>query len=203
MNIDLREIPTKYINLNRHPERNEKMGQLIEAVKFNDIERVQGVDMPNDSMAGCASSHLQIFSSMSGPTTILEDDCELRNKNYLIDIPDNTDALYLGLSSWALNVESGMQWIHSFVPVDGYPHLTKINNMLATHAILYISDEYKEMCIRAAKYSARNSVHVDVSFARFQRFYNVYALNDPIFYQSSNTKATDITFDQIKNRKHK
>ncbi len=203
MKIDLRDIPTRYINLDRHPERNERMKSLIDTVNFKDIARISGTDMPKDPMAGCASSHLEIFSSMSEPTTILEDDCELRNNKYIIEVPDNTDAIYLGLSSWALNNDSGMQWIHSFAPVDGYPHLTKVNNMLATHAILYIGKDYIEMCKRAAQYSVRNSVHVDVSFARFQRFYNVYALNDPLFYQSSNTQPTNITFKDISNRNFK
>jgi hypothetical protein len=66
--------------------------------------------------------------------------------------------------------------------------------MLATHAILYLNKDYLNVCTQVAKYSAENSVHVDQGFARIQRYYNVYAVADPIFYQSSNKQSTNIQF---------
>ena len=203
MKIDLREVQTYYINLDRHKDKNEKMKHVIKNFGFSNVERISGADMPDDVRAGCATSHVMIFEKATPPFIILEDDCELYFNNPVIEIPNSTDALYLGLSSWALNNDAGMQWIHSLGFVDNYDHLHKVNNMLATHAILYLGREYIDMCKRAGEYSARNSVHIDVSFARFQRFFNVYALNDPTFYQSSNTRYTKIQFDDIKLRNFK
>lgn len=198
MKLDLREIPTYYINLDRHEEKNQNMQKVIKDFGFSNIKRISGTDMPNDPIAGCASSHVEIFNLAKPPFIILEDDCEIYFNNPIINIPENSDAIYLGLSSWALNNDAGMQWIHSFKKNNEYQNIHKINNMLATHAILYLTKEYVDMCRRAGEYSIRNSVHIDVSFARFERFYNVYALNQPVFYQSSNTQYTKIQFDEIK-----
>jgi hypothetical protein len=64
--------------------------------------------------------------------------------------------------------------------------------MLATHAILYISPKYIEIATRVAKWSAENDQHIDQGFALIQKYFNIYALAVPIFYQHSNTDATNI-----------
>lgn len=198
MKIDLRDVETYYINLDRHPEKNESMVSLIDSFGFNNITRVSGVDRPDSSIIGCASSHVNILSDASAPTIILEDDCEIFHNNPVIEVPDDADAVYLGLSSWALNVDSGSQWVHSFNLKKDCPSVFKVNNMLATHAILYLNKDYMDMCLRAGRYSADSVEHIDVSFARFQRFFNVYALAKPTFYQSSNTPFTKITLGDIR-----
>ena len=70
--------------------------------------------------------------------------------------------------------------------------------MLATHAIFYINKDYMNACTRIAKYSMDNGVHIDQGFARIQRYYNIYALGNPIFYQQSNRSATNFKFSNNK-----
>ena len=64
--------------------------------------------------------------------------------------------------------------------------------MLATHAILYISPEYMKISQKIAKWSGDNDEHIDQGFALIQKYFNVYALKKPTFYQHSNTQATNI-----------
>lgn len=198
MIVDIRKNPATYINLDRHTEKNEHMSQLIEKFKFRDIKRFSGIDRPDSSIIGCASSHLEILSSISGIHTILEDDCQLQNEVAMFDIPDDTDALYLGLSSWAFNGKDGTEWIHEFSAVPGYKNIFKVKNMLATHAITYISKRYVEACSQVAKNCVENEIHVDCGFAKIQKDFNVYALINPTFYQSSNRLYSKISFDSIR-----
>jgi hypothetical protein len=56
--------------------------------------------------------------------------------------------------------------------------------MLATHAILYISKEYADLCKRISYhfgYEVEN--HLDIGFAEIHRFFNVYSFDEPIFRQ--------------------
>jgi len=48
------------------------------------------------------------------------------------------------------------------------------------------------MATKVAKWSADNDRHIDQGFALVQKYFNVYALGNPLFYQHSNTKATSI-----------
>ena len=192
MQIDLKNIPVFYINMDRHKDRNADMIQLGKELKLNNYSRVQGADMPKQPMAGCATSHLNIFKDMKTPTVILEDDCVISNKKTIIDIPDDTDAIYLGLSNWGFLNSSSEPKNFTHKLHKEYNDIYKIDGMLATHAILYISPEYIEMAKKVAEWHANNNKHIDQGLALIQKYFNVYALGNPLFYQHSNTKATNI-----------
>jgi hypothetical protein len=192
MQIDLRDFSTFYINMDKHKDRNADMIQLGKDVGFKEYSRIQGVAMPKKPMAGCAKSHYNILENMDKPTIILEDDCVIKNSSYVIEIPDDTDALYLGLSGWGfLNSQSKLNNL-AYEQHEKNPGIYKINGMLATHAILYISPEYISLAKKIAKWSGDTNNHIDQGFALVQKYFNVYALKRPIFYQHSNTAATNI-----------
>ena len=198
MKIDLKKITTSYINLNRHEDKNEKMKQLGKDFGFVSYTRSEGIDKPNDPLSGCASSHYNILSKSKGNTIILEDDCVIKNNKSVIEVPDDADAVYLGLSEWGFRRDNSKRENYIFTQHEEMNHIYRIDSMLATHAILYLNDDFMKVCTQVAKYSMDNSVHIDQGFARIQRYYNVYALANPIFYQSSNKEATNIRF--LRNR---
>ena len=68
--------------------------------------------------------------------------------------------------------------------------LLRIYNMLSAHAILYIDKEFISMCSRVAYQSHEIAEHQDIGFAEMQRYFNVYAFNEPMFYQTS-SNGTD------------
>lgn len=85
------------------------------------------------------------------PFIILEDDCAFFTKYNIIEVPDNMDALYLGVSLWTypysvdtLYNKQRPNIIHnSDSTVKSYDDvLTQIKGMTGTHAILYNSCEF-------------------------------------------------------------
>lgn len=178
--------------MDRHPDRNADMIQLGKKLKLEKYSRVQGVDIPGHPMAGCATSHYNVFNSMSEPTVILEDDCVISNKQTVIEVPDDADAVYLGLSNWGYLNSVSEPKNFSYKRHKDYDDLYKVDGMLATHAILYISQDYIDMSTRVAKWHADNDRHVDQGLALIQKYFNVYAFGTPLFYQHSNTHATNI-----------
>lgn len=196
MKIDLRKVPAVYINMDKDIQKNESMKDLVNNFGFTKPLRSAGEYVQGDPLKGCATSHYNVLSEIKSKVIVLEDDCVIMNNNPVIEVPDDADAVYLGLSLWGYLKDVSKPNNYSFSPVYGYPGIYKVNGMLATHAILYINKDYIRTCERVAKFSAENSVHIDQGFARMQRYFNVYAVADPIFYQNSNTEATRIKFSK-------
>lgn len=190
--LDIRKIPAVYINLEKHTEKNNSMYQLLSSIGFETIERVEGVLDTENSVAGCSKAHHKALSSFKTPFVLFEDDCVLSDGNLVteIEIPDDADALYLGVSSWGrMNGHNG-EYVQYDI-LDEYPGLLRVYNMLATHAILYISKEYAGIIKRAAYHTGYVIENYnDVSFAELQRYFNVYCFDYPIFAQSSNALGT-------------
>lgn len=114
-----------------------------------------------------------------------------------IEIPDDTDALYLGVSSWGrMNGHSGpcVQWEYAeeISSTGGKirTDLVRVWNMLAAHAILYLNPDYVDICKRIAYHGYLISDHHDIGFADIQKYYDVYAFDNPMFYQTS-SNGTD------------
>lgn len=188
MKLKLTDIPVVYINLDDQPERKERIEKSLNELGFNTIIRVSGF---KDSIGkrGCAYSHALGLEEIDPPFILLEDDCVPLDFINEIDIPDDADSVYLGISSWGrMNSHSGpcVQWDK----VDGYPDILRIHNMVSAHAILYINSEYVDICKRIAYHGYLISDHHDIGFADIQKYYDVYAFDSPMFYQTS-SNGTD------------
>ena len=63
--------------------------------------------------------------------------------------------------------------------------------MLGGHSVIYLSEDYRKMCEKVS-YHAGYAIkdYQDVGFAEVQKFFNVYSLNNPMFYQTSNELGT-------------
>ena len=187
MNLDLRKIPVIYINLDKDVEKNEQMKVMLSDLGFENIIRLSAYSFPDKPLSGCAFSWCNALQKVEPPFLVLEDDCVIKNFKPEIEIPDNTDALYLGISSWGrMNGHSG-----PFVQYEkvGYNFL-RLYNMLSTHSILYLSSEYTSLCAKIAKHWSDIGDHLDIGFAEVQKYYNVYAFDEPMFYQTS-SNGTD------------
>jgi hypothetical protein len=190
MKIDLREIPALYMNLERHVEKNKSMEKLLSECGFKTIQRIEGVPRPDNPVAGCSAAHHKGLNVIDPPFLLFEDDCVIKNFEPIIEVPDDADAVYLGISSWGrMNGHSGPYV--QYEKVDGYDGLYRTHNMLGGHAILYLSKEYVAMCSRIC-YHAGYIIedYQDIGFAEIQRWFNVYAFNDPFFYQTSGYHGT-------------
>ena len=191
MNLDLRDIPVLYINMDKDVEKRERIENHIDRLGFKTKIRVPGVAHRDGPLAGCALAQYNALHEIDPPFIILEDDATPFDYDPIISIPDDTDALYLGISSWGrMNSHSGpfVQWEYYFKEVD--INLIQVYNMLSTHAILYINPEYISVCKKIAYHHHNINEHVDIGFTDIQKYYNVYAFNQPLFYQTS-SNGTD------------
>ena len=186
MNLDLRTIPAIYINLKKDIKKDFEMKRLMVDFGFKNVIRVEGNLTPDRPLAGCSLSHYNALHEVDPPFIIFEDDCVIKNNTPEISIPDDADAFYLGISSWGrMNSHSGpfVQWDYYFKEVD--INLLRVYNMLGTHAILYLNSEYISVCEKIAYHQHNINEHVDIGFTDVQKYYNVYAFNQPLFYQTS------------------
>jgi hypothetical protein len=191
-NLNIAKIPAVYINLQKHKEKNDSMYNMLSSMGFKTIERVEGVLDTENPVAGCSKAHHKALSSFKAPFILFEDDCVLFEENKItqIEIPDDADALYLGISSWGrMNGHNGFYL--QYDEFEDHPNLLRIYNMLGGHSVIYLSEDYRKMCEKVS-YHAGYIIkdYQDVGFAEIQKFFNVYSLNNPMFYQTSNELGT-------------
>jgi hypothetical protein len=183
MKINLLEVPVYYINLDEQDEKRKLTESLLKNLGFKYVQRFSAIKHEAGRIIGCARSHYEILSrSIKPPFIILEDDCALNKEfNPIVELPDNADALYLGISHWGRYLNHSGPYVHITKFND---EIVRVHNMLATHAIMYITQEYINMCKRISYnfgYEIEN--HLDIGFAEIHRFFNVYSFDKPLFGQ--------------------
>ena len=67
MNLDLRKIPALYMNLEHHVEKNENMQKILSECGFENIQRVEGVNRPDNTIVGCGLAHLKCLDELEPP----------------------------------------------------------------------------------------------------------------------------------------
>ena len=183
MKIKLTDIPVYYINLDGEDIKRENTESMLKNLGFKYVQRFNAVRHEDGRIVGCARSHYEILNmDIEPPFIIIEDDCATNRKfKNEIEIPDNADALYLGISHWGRYMGHSGPFVHT-TKVDN--EIVRVHNMLATHAIAYFSKEYVSMCKRIAYHHGYEiEDHLDIGFAEVHKFYNVYSFDDPIFRQ--------------------
>tara|TARA_B100000035_G_scaffold126966_1_gene108055 strand:+ start:2868 stop:3509 length:642 start_codon:yes stop_codon:yes gene_type:complete len=188
MKLKLTDIPVVYINLDEATEKGERVQKSLEQLGFKNIIRFSA-HKETIGKKGCAISHVYALEEVEPPFLLIEDDCLPKEFVDEIEFPDDADAVYLGISSWGrMNSHSGP--FVQYGEVEEHPHLLRIYNMLSTHAILYLNSDYIDLCRRIAYQSYLIADHLDIGFAEVQRYYDIYAYDNPLFYQTS-SNGTD------------
>lgn len=193
MKLNLLNIPVYIINLDKDKEKLESATSILRHLGFKDIRRFAGYDISTPKL-GCATSHnalLQILSEHDMPVIVVEDDINI-NYGYKteIEVPDDADALYLGISRYGLYGSHGIRKVSAeFINHDIY----RIFNMLGAHAILYMNNSYPKFLSQATSAMIEIADNQDKARASTMKFFNVYALNKPMFYQDNYNK-TDTNF---------
>ncbi len=217
MRINLRDINIYYINLPEHKERNESFLLRMSGAGFDSskIQRIEGIrkeGIPQDSVfVGCFSSQLKalkIASSEQFPFLILEDDVAINEIPEFLDIPDEADSVYVGISSWGFvpSIDGNLSSLGSLITDRVNSDLVRVFNMLSSHAILYLTPSHVESLIGdletnlcgiqqkannndiKLKYYGGNLLPCDVIMANRQFVSNVFATRNPVFYQDDKHK---------------
>ena len=183
MIINLLEIPVFYINMDKDTVKRNYIEKQLESVGFKNITRIAAIEDKKNGRIGLSKSQFKALSQIPAPFIVLEDDADPKAFKPSISLPDDADAFYLGNSQWGFQNQHAGFYL-KYKKIKGYPDIFRIYNMLSSHAILYITQEYVEMCKRTTKYCAEEyPMPMDVPFATIQRYFNVYTTNDPMFVQ--------------------
>ena len=182
MKVNLTDIPVYYVNLEGEDEKRKHTESMLKNLGFKYVRRFNAIKHEAGRIIGCARSHYSILSTAKPPFIILEDDCAL-NKEFVpeIDLPEDADCLYLGISHWGRYMNHSGPFVHTKRISDEF---VRVYNMLATHAIAYFSKEYVDICRRVAyHYGYEIENHLDIGFAEIHKLYNVYSYDEPLFRQ--------------------
>lgn len=187
MIIDLRQIPTVWINLDSATGNASIMNERFREHRFSNTHRKSAIQIapPHGTpdtikhYVGCAQSHIDILEDMryDCPLLILEDDAEFTPDFHpQIEVKDDTDAVYLGVSS-------GNQ---HYITKRTDKHYMRIGKILATHAILYLNKDYRKTVADIAKiFAYRLKIPFDNGCALVQERFNVITPNKPFFVQAN------------------
>jgi hypothetical protein len=119
------------------------------------------------------------------PFVLFEDDIKkYRDFPEELDIPENSDILYIGLSSWGMtNAPLGSNGSVCFSNISSYPEIVKVYNMLSTHGFIICSMVgliTLQKCLFEDFYRNRG---YDMALAHIQPHINAYAIRRPLVYQ--------------------
>lgn len=189
MIIDITKIPTFFINLDHKKDRRKNMEDLLRNNKFHDFERFRGKKA--GKRVGCSMSHSALLKHIVKnniyPSLVLEDDLALFGTfNPIVEFPDNADAMYLGFSKYGWNHNQDEPFPKSLKVTELNEKYHRVYNMLGRHAIIHLNSEYDQSCIDIMdKFIEDPDTYKagDVSISKIHTEYNIYCLNQPIFYQ--------------------
>lgn len=187
----------------KYIKRLENTKKLLSTLGFRNIEHFKSGTKSYPNCLSLATIEVLKQHLDDNPVLIVEDDInitEWANINDEFVYPTNTDAFYLGFSmdggSTTLNSHDGPSKIKCVSKKN-----VKIENMLTTHAIIYVTARYKQACINQLEYAILNNMYNDVAISRIQEKYNIYGFYYPWFYQTEPewTKSRTNFRYQIKN----
>lgn len=184
--IDLKVLPIVCSSCSKYRDRQERIQQSLKMIGREDVTVVEGpIETPYT--IGVAKGIKEAISLNSPPFLLLEDDSELLIGNYqsLVEVPNDCDALYLG-TSW-FGMLNGQTTFKGIISCDYTPNLLKVFNMLSFHAIVFNSQRYVDFFHEELDSFIKNPIGgCDDPIAKKMKYYNVYAVKKPMFYQADN-----------------
>lgn len=198
MKIDLTQIKTYYISLDSAIDRQNAIEGWHKSLGFMNPVRIPGVinDLYYVGLCQATNNAIKVASLEGMPFLIFEDDAMPTNKIISeVEIPDDADALYLGIGEWGMQ-DNGETKHHNVIleKVNGYPEIFKIKNALCTHAIVYITSEFASAvaestrkCFEDVPEYPDQQIYKDGIFDNF----NVYVVG-PLFYQHDESKPSNL-----------
>lgn len=186
MNIDLKSLDFVYINLSSYPNRNQSMINMLNhhGLKYTRAEGVTGTGY--DSIA---DAHINALDSLGAVGVILEDDCVPYHYRENIEVPDDSDVVFLGVSTGTTKTNHPKYKKIS-------DEIYRINDMTSLHAVLYLTLEGKLWLKKARELAVSEKVGLDVATARTMPSIRAYGLNRPLWYQWDCPEQTRITLEK-------
>lgn len=199
MKIKLTDIPVFYVNLDSRTDLRERMESMFSRLGFTNTHRSPGVVVPDKPVCvGIAEAYAKCFElveslSGGGPFLMFDDDA-VPTDDFCseLEVPDDFDAVYVGISRYGRRHSDGCCAIDLVEANYISDSMAKINSMLSSHAILYagINKPYVKTIRSYLPDAIREKIHCDILFTTAQTDHRVYALTNPMFYQTSSEQHT-------------
>lgn len=207
MNITLSSLPAVYINPDHRADLETAFLDTMSRLGYSNVtkhNREDGVEGKpfSDVMKSNKAVLTAMKASNTYPFTFFESDVRELNYADTITVPDNADAVYLGLAVFGEGFE--------VTPVDGFPGVYRIKKPVGLHSVLYVTKRYADALEAALDAEISNNfpnagqpINQTIQYPLAEEF-NVYAVN-PIFYKhaiddpttANLTRIVDITKDKI------
>ena len=201
MKIKLTDLRTYYINLHQDKKRGSATKKLLESLGFKTIIRSPGF-LGDGFVSGSGAAYQNVLISRwdkGDPFILVEDDIKLTHFDHIIDVPDDADAIYLGVSKMG-NVDGRDKEELIVSKVEGYDNLYRVYNMLATHAVVYLNMDYVKSTHDAAQKYLDQGLPHDLGIAENMKNWNVYAFDKPMFIQYPKFRYyTDTAISELPN----
>ena len=145
----------------------------------------------------------QIPNTIFQPFVIIEDDITCyRSFPEKIEIPDDCDMLYIGISSWGMaGKPKGQNNCVCYSSVPDYDEVIRIFNMLSTHGLIICSLRGLLVFQKCLMEDFQNARGYDISITQMQPHIKAYALKQPLVYQNATVggeeKQTKITYQKF------
>ena len=204
MIIDLTKIPSFLITVENQTERHQKLNKLFsdKALNFQHIygkllnkDGLSFMEIQTKKSSLVAEAHIESLKITEPPFIIFEDDVDITPAfKSQIEIPDDTDAFYLGTSIWGMYNGKSMAAGTRGHKINS--EISKVQGMLGIHAVVYITKSYVESTINNLNRCISANQFCDECIAEDMKNHNVYCVNDPYFYQDDghNNAVTLIPF---------
>jgi GR25 family glycosyltransferase involved in LPS biosynthesis len=201
--LDLREVKSYVINMDSQPDRLaqvysrfNQLGVTPERFKATSYEGVTGTTS-QQGFLGCAQSHYNLLDTATAPLLVLEDDVVPTEDWYpILEVPEDTDLVYLGVSNWGYVKPDMSRSYHGVVIGSQHDdNFKRVYNMCSTHAILYLNEEIIETVKEVIKECLSIPTPFDMGMARLQTKAVVVTPNKPMVYQEDLPQFTNFTLE--------
>lgn len=202
MEIDISKIKAYYINLDEEINRRASTEKILSNIG-SDFSRVSGVKL--DNRRGCSLSHISALETAikagQFPFLIVEDDIVRRTEYSNLIIHEDTDALFLGLSrAGRSTVSNELENTEHLQISEKNDETHRVHNMLAAHAVVYFNQKFAVAVMNQRKKFLRNVEKYkggDLACTLMYSSFKVLALNNPMFYQHSEERCTNVSIDDV------
>jgi hypothetical protein len=209
MIIDFKNIDSYFINLNKDTEKAKSALLAMKSCGIKKIRRYPATQF-DPARTGLAITFKNLFKKISNhqePVLICEDDIKLNPKFILkrFEVPDDADALYVGISIYGVdthinpylsksspNYSEGRNALDQRIrAVRISDDIYRIYNMLNAHGVIMINNEYTKFLEKSIQVAIDSGGHQDMVRAYTMPYWNVYALNIPMFFQDVDWKPDE------------
>ena len=211
MLINFNTINYYYLTCDTNSERAKHIREEFKDYNITEINPVMSLS----KFQSGATGHLRMLdlglrnqdrSKPFEPFILLEDDVSMyRDIPNIIEIPDDTDILYVGFSPWGIKnnnkepTEAAGREVY-YTNIDD--NNVKIYNMLSTHGLMICSPLGAHAYQKAVIESFHKNRPYDLHIASLQPYYNIYMLKNPLVFQDPKFGGQLCTKNEVEKCSH-